>query len=96
MTTPTQQHWLVCCDIHNARQRQKANRLLRQFSLDYQKSGLETLLAGDIRGTLVMLHPCISSSDSLLLLPLLQQQPQPDWRLGKQDGEANHDTLVWA
>ena len=94
MTGPTQQHWLVCYDIHNARERQKANRLLRQFSLDYQDSGLETRLAGDIQPTLAALQPLLTTDDRLLLLPLAQSQP--DWRLGKPDSEDNHDTLIWA
>lgn len=94
MTRAIPQYWLVCYDIQNARQRQKANRLLRQFSLDYQESGLETHLAGDIRPTLTALQPLLATDDRLLLLPRLQSQP--DWRLGKPDNEDNHDTLIWA
>jgi len=94
MTSTTPQHWLVCYDIHNARQRQKANRLLRQFSLDYQESGLETRLEGDIQPTLAALQPLLTTDDRLLLLP--RPQSQPDWRLGNPDSEDSHDTLIWA
>lgn len=90
------QYWLVCYDIHNNRQRRKANRLLRQFSLSYQDSGLETRIAGDIRPTLEELLPLLQRHDRLLLLPL--SQPQPDWQLGQRTPLVGQDSplLVWA
>tara|TARA_R110002167_G_scaffold366450_1_gene597504 strand:- start:13712 stop:13987 length:276 start_codon:yes stop_codon:yes gene_type:complete len=87
-------HWLVCYDIENNRQRRRANRLLRQYSLDYQKSGFETLLAGDLSGTLAELHPQLSQQDRLLLARL--HQPQPDWRLGKPSADSTNDWIIWA
>lgn len=93
--TQRQRYWLVCYDIHNRRQRRKANRLLRQFSLSYQDSGLETRIAGDVQPTLSKLLPLLQAADRLLLLPL--SQSQPDWQLGQSSSAASRKSLllVW-
>ena len=91
----TEQHWLVCYDIEQPRARRKANRLLRQFSLDYQDSGLETRISGDIQPTLQALLPLLQPQDKLLLLA--QPHPRADWQLGHPNLPPSADTalLVW-
>ncbi len=82
--------WIICYDIHHAKRRSRACRLLRKYSMSYQKSGFEvsTTKADDFNVLTGQLAQVLSEEEDSLLL-FRHSGAGPDWQLGSKANNTN-------
>lgn len=85
--------WIICYDIHHAKRRSRACRLLRKYSMGYQKSGFEVSATQteDFNQLTAQLGQLLSEEEDSLLL-FRHSGTGPDWQLGS--GANNADGLL--
>lgn len=87
--------WIICYDISQAKRRSRACRLLRKYSMGYQKSGFEVpaMQAESFNQLTGQLGQVLSEEEDSLLL-FRHSGIGPDWQLGNGASSASGLLLI--